>query len=522
MTGTPIQIPTQTDELLPTLATIVATIGPASDTPDMVRRLIRSGVSIFRLNFSHGDLESHGKRLKTIRAVAKELNRPTAVLGDLQGPKIRVGKVPDPGIMTTAGCDVILKKGIELAYVDMSDAEHPTPVFPLAYEKLVDEVEVGHKVLINDGNIRMIATEKNTSKGELRCRVMVGGLVTSKKGINVPQTHLSAPAITDQDWKCVDWAVANGLDFLALSFVREAREVLELKDRLATMCPIDKANDPRGEGSLIPVIAKIETPQSLTNLEAIVEASDGLMVARGDLGVEMDVARVPVAQKRIIEVAQQWGRPVIVATQMLESMIESSLPTRAEASDVANAIFDQADAVMLSAESATGKHPLLVVETMKRIIMAAEERIASLPQVPSPPQKIIERHYSTAALAHGAWHIAQDIGAKIIVCWSENGGTARYLSQTGFRIPILACSSSERATRRMSILLGVTPVHMEAPAGLAEWNDWVDAFLLSSGMAKRGDPIVLVAGRPLGKAKATNTIAVHVVGDVERGYRAHR
>ena len=512
----------QSEELRPTLATIVATIGPASDSPEIVRRLIRCGVSIFRLNFSHGDLESHARRLQTVRAAAKELNRPTAVLGDLQGPKIRVGMVPDPGIMTQQGCDVVLKKGIALAYVDNSDPEHPTPVFPLAYEKLVDEVEIGHKVLINDGNIRMIATDVDLKKGELRCRVMVGGLVTSKKGINVPQTRLSAPAITEQDWRCVEWAVAHGIDFLALSFVREAREVLELKERLATMCPIDKRNDPRGEGSLIPVIAKIETPQALVNLDAIVEASDGLMVARGDLGVEMDVARVPVAQKRIIEVAQQWGRPVIVATQMLESMIENALPTRAEASDVANAIFDQADAVMLSAESATGKHPVLVVETMKRIIMAAEERIATLPQAPSPPQRIIEKHYATAALAHGVWHIAQDLGAKIIVCWSENGGTARYLSQTGFRIPIIACSSSERATRRMSILLGVTPVHMEAPGTLSEWNDWVDAFLLSSGMARRGDAIVLVAGRPLGKAKATNTIAVHVVGDAERGYRAHR
>ncbi|MBC7816069.1 MAG: hypothetical protein IAG10_04135, partial [Planctomycetaceae bacterium] len=300
MTRPPIDLP-PVEELQPTLATVVATIGPASESPEIVRRLIRAGVSIFRFNFSHGDLASHKKRLETVRAAAKELNRPTAALGDLQGPKIRVGMVPDPGIMTQAGCDVVLKKGITLAYVDNSDPEHPTPVFPLAYEKLVDEVQPGHKVLINDGNVRMIATEIDREKGELRCRVLSGGLVTSKKGINVPQTRVSAPAITERDWECVEWAVANGLDFLALSFVRDAGEVRELRERLATMCPIDKANDPRGEGSLIPVIAKIETPQALVNIEEIVEASDGIMVARGDLGVEMDVARVPVAQKRIIE-----------------------------------------------------------------------------------------------------------------------------------------------------------------------------------------------------------------------------
>ena len=516
------QTQSSSEELRPTLATIVATIGPSSDSPEMVRRLIRSGVSIFRFNFSHGDLAAHKRRLETVRAVAKEMGRPTAALGDLQGPKIRVGLVPDGGLMTIAGDDVILKKGIPLAYLDTTDPAHPVPVFPLAYEKLVDEVEPGHKVLINDGNIRMIAVDRDPVKGELRCRVIVGGLVTSKKGINVPQSKLSAPAITEQDWQCVEFAVANGMDFLALSFVRHAAEVRELKERLASICPVDRVNDPKGEGSLIPVIAKIEMPEALDNLESIVEASDGLMVARGDLGVEMDVARVPVAQKQIISVAQEWGRPVIVATQMLESMIESSIPTRAEASDVANAIFDQADAVMLSAESATGKHPLLVVETMKRIMMSAEEYVATLPHYPSPPMKVIEKHYPTAALAHGVWHIAQDLGAKIIVCWSETGGTARYLSQTGFRIPIVACSSSERMTRRMSILLGVTPVHMEPPASLAEWNEWVDAFLLSSGLAKRGDPVVLVAGRPLGKAKATNTIAVHAVGDLDRGYRTHR
>ncbi len=506
----------------PTLTKIVATIGPASDSPEVVRRLILAGVSIFRFNFSHGDLNSHAKRLMTVRQVAAELDRPIACLGDLQGPKIRVGMVPDGGLMLEPGTDVLLRKGVPLAFVEKGENGTSCVVLPLAYEKLVDEVEPGHKVLINDGLIRMVAVERNAKKGELKCRVLVGGLVTSKKGINLPQSTLSAAAITEQDWNCVEWAVANGLDFLALSFVRNAAEVLELKEKLAGMCSRSPDMDPAHEGLQIQVVSKIEKPEALTNLEAIVEASDAIMVARGDLGVEMDVARVPVAQKEIIACAQSWGRPVIVATQMLETMIENAIPTRAEASDVANAIFDQTDAVMLSAESASGKHPVLVVETMKRIAAVAEERLANLPQVPSPPLKVIQKHYPTAALAHGAWHIAADMGAKLIVCWSQNGGTARFLSQTGFRIPILACSSSPRATRRMNLLLGVMPVCMEAPATLAEWNVWVDAYLLSHGLVARGDPIVLLAGRPLGRAKATNTIAVHFVGENERGYRAHK
>jgi pyruvate kinase len=445
-----------------------------------------------------------------------------ACLGDLQGPKIRVGKIPSgvgsasPSggglIDVQAGQDVILKRGIDLAYIRKGQGADEV-VLPLTYEKIVDEVEPGHKVLINDGLIRMLAVSKD-HPDELRCRVISGGGISSGKGINVPYSDLSAPAITDRDWECARWAVEHDLDFLALSFVRKAAEVLELKAKIETMKP----------GAWIPVVSKIEMPQAVANLNSIVEASDAVMVARGDLGVEMDIARVPVVQKQIIAACNDFGKPCIVATQMLETMIENASPTRAEASDVANAIFDGADAVMLSAETATGRHPLLVVETMSRIICVAESRIRELPTTASPPLRLLAGHRATAALAHGAWEIARDLNSCVVACWSQNGGTARYLSQHNFHVPILAYSSSIQTVRRMCLLRGVIPVLSEPPASgmLSDWNAMVDAELQKRELAKSGDSVVLLAGRPLGRAKATNTIALGKVGEMTSGFGTHR
>lgn len=504
----------------PILASIVATIGPASDSPEIVRRLIETGVAVFRFNFSHGDFAAHEKRLRVVREVAAQMGVSVACLGDLQGPKIRVGKVPagvgkpSPSgggtISVVAGQDVVFKQGITDAMMRKTEAGEE-PVLPITYQPLVDEVEPGHKVLINDGAIRMIAVERNADARELRCRVVVGGNITSGKGINVPHSKLSAPAITDRDWECVAWAMKNELDWLALSFVRHAREVMQLREHLA------RASD-NGTGNWIPVVSKIEMPHAVENLEAIVDASDAIMVARGDLGVEMDIAQVPVVQKRIVEVSAMYGKPCIVATQMLETMIENAIPTRAEASDVANAIFDGADAVMLSAETASGKHPILVVETMARIVAAAEGRLRSLTPVDCPPSKLVAAHRGIAALAHGAWDIARDLSAKVVVCWSENGGTARYLSQNRFQIPIVAYSSDPRSCRRMALLRGVTPVCTQPPTGgsITGWIQWVDQYLLSRSLAQPGDPIVLLAGRPLGQAKKTNTITIHRVAENPR------
>lgn len=507
-------------------AKIVATIGPASESPEVVRKLILAGVSVFRFNFSHGDLATHATRLKTVRDVASELSRPIAILGDLQGPKIRVGKIPagvgtpspsgGGSIVVEQGQDVVFKKGLADAYLRTSPTNPSSrePVLPVTYELLIDEVKPGQRVLINDGAIRMLAVEHDATAGELRCRVTIGGTITSHKGINLPQSDVSAPAITERDWECVAFAVEHAMDYIALSFVRSAEEVKALRAQVNALCEAKAHRDGLQslDGVWIPIVSKIEKPQALADLERIVESSDAVMVARGDLGVEMDIAQVPIAQKRIIRTCAQFGRPCIVATQMLETMIENSTPTRAEASDVANAIFDGTDAVMLSAETATGKHPVLVVETMSRIVTAAEAQVALGPPLASP-DRITHSHRSTAALAHGAWQVARDLNAKAVVCWSEQGGTARYLSQNNFHMPIIAYSSSPRATRRMALYNAVTPVCALPPGNgtIAEWTAAADQFLLSRRLASASDMIVLLAGRPLGKAKATNTIAIHEV-----------
>ena len=501
----------------PTLTKIVATIGPASDTPEMVAKLIQAGVAVFRLNFSHGTLADHERRVNTIRRVAAELGQPTAILGDLQGPKIRVGTIPEP-VQLVVGQEVLFTCGPASAARTAAN----TITLPSDYPHLAAEVLPGHRVLINDGAVRLLAIgrEKDDAPTVLRCRVIVGGLVSSRKGINLPDSNVQTSAITEQDWRHVEWAVAHGLDFLALSFVRKPEEVIELRQALMGMCPIDHAQDATGVGAMIPVIAKIEKPQALDCIDAILEAADGIMVARGDLGVEMDLAEVPLVQKRLIAKCDEWGKPCIVATQMLETMIENSSPTRAEVSDVANAVLDGADAVMLSAETATGKYPALAVETMRRVAAAAERTLVDSITTPSPSARLIKSRYRTAALAHGAWHVAHDVGAKLIACWSQEGGAARYLSQTGPRIPIVAYSNDARYVRRMALLRGVTARYMPVPATgtLSEWNQLVEQDLLALGWIQPGDPIVLVAGKPLGVKGATSTLAIHYTGNLTTGY----
>ena len=509
----PADLPLRTER--PTLTKIIATLGPASQSPEMITKLVEAGVNIFRLNFSHGSLDEHAVLVRTIRDIARQMRRPLAILGDLQGPKIRVGFVPGDGIKLTAGSEVVLRLGLKEAAMQ-TDAQtgNPIVVLPFEYEPLVREVEPGHRVLINDGLIRMLAVERDLEKGELRCRVTTGGLVTTRKGINLPDSDLSAPAITEHDWACVEWAVEHGIDLLALSFVRYAAEVTELKERLAGMCPVNPDEDEDASGTTIPVIAKIEKPEAVRNIESIVQVVDGIMVARGDLGVEMDMAKVPMVQKSIIQICSRWGTPCIVATQMLESMVTNTSPTRAEASDIANAVLDGVGCLMLSAETATGKHPALAVETMRRIAQAAEEHLASLPARESAPEQPQAEKYRTAALAHGVWQIATDTGAELIVCWSQTGGSARYLSENNFHIPIIAYTSSLKAARRMALLRGVTAIRSNPPESgrITHWIEIVDHDLITRQWTVAGSAIVLLAGKPFGESKVANTIIVHAVG----------
>lgn len=476
----------------PALTKIIATIGPASSDPDQIRSLIDCGVGIFRLNFSHGDLAGHGERLKTIRSVAERLGAQVGVLGDLQGPKIRVTHVAGDGIELATGTIVRIDRDRDEA--EVSDG---TVRLGCTCAELIDEVEPGHRVLINDGAVRMLAVERSPTS--LLCTVTYGGLVTSGKGINVPDTSLSVSTMTDTDWRNARWAVENGLDFLALSFVRTAEDVQLLREGL-----------PRfgSAGASMPVIAKIELPQAVEGIDEIVDVADGVMVARGDLGVELELSRVPVIQKEIVRVAQHHGKACIVATQMFESMLEAPAPTRAEVNDVACAIFDRADAVMLSGETAVGQYPVLAVEHMRQVAVNSEKYLAAQEAVDSAPGRLIELQDREAALAHGASTVTRDVGAVAVVAWSQQGIMARLLSRQSLPIPIVAVSSDEATSRRMQLLRGVVPLTMEAPPSIDAFGGLLEQYLVDHGIASRGDAMILIAGDPLGRPGGNDSLRV--------------
>jgi pyruvate kinase len=493
----------------PPLTKILATVGPSIAHPDVVERMIQNGATLFRLNFSHGSFDEHHARLSIIRGVAAQMGVPVAVLGDLSGPKIRCRRVPEPGIRVRPGQDVILRADLD----ECVDGE--VPQIAATYPNVATEVKPGHRVLINDGHIRMLCVDADGERAQ--CRVTVGGLITTGKGVNMPDSDLTIPALTDKDWACVEWGVEHRLDYFAMSFVRKGEEVRRLRARLDEVCTHEVCGTGlygKDAAATIPIISKIETPQAIDNIDDIIEASDGIMVARGDLGVEMDVATVPMIQKRLVQKTHEWGRICIVATQMLESMVSSATPTRAEVSDVANAILDGADAVMLSAETAVGNYPHLAVDTMRRVAIATEEGLREDAAEPNPPKRGQQLRRMIPALAHGAWHMARDINAQLIVCWSQKGGMARYLSRNTFRVPILAFSSDPRAVRRMSMLYGVFPIYLAAPPEhRSEFAELVDKIVLERSLVQKGDPVILLAGKPLDRPGTVNTVAIRYAGE---------
>lgn len=491
----------------PQLTRIIATLGPASDDADVVRRLVEAGATVFRLNFSHGELDTHRRRLDVVRSVAREMGVPLAVLGDLQGPKIRLNAVEGDGIELPTGAEVHFRRGV----FTVTD-QGPPYVLGSTYDRLVDDVEPGQRVLIDDGAVRMLAVARTDDL--LRCTVVTGGRVSSSKGINLPDSNLRTGPLGPRDAEHVRWAVEHDLDFLALSFVRSAAEIRQLRARIQEACVAAHR-----AGLRLPIIAKIERPEAVREIESIVEEADAIMVARGDLGVEMDIAKVPIVQRRLVETAHAWGRPCIVATQMLQSMIEQPSPTRAEVSDIATAIFARTDAVMLSGETAVGRYPSLAVETMRRVAHETEAYIADEPWTDRAPARLAATGYRTAALAHGVATAARDFRAKFLVVWSQTGGGARYLSQNDLRIPIVAVSSDDRALRQMQLLRGVVPVRMPVPESLALFTARIDAYLLEVGWAAPGDRCIIVAGTPLGTPRTTNALALHEVGNGETGFR---
>jgi len=484
------------------LTKIIATIGPATNTVPTLVELIRAGARVFRLNFSHGTFENFAKSLAAVREASAQTGIPVAVLGDLCGPKIRVGQVESPGIEVSVG-DTLHIGGP--AIVARAPAAGQPVELSCTLPAVVDDVEIGHRLLIDDGNIRALVIDK-IGQGDGRrlvCQVLAGGRISSAKGINLPDTGLSVPSLTDYDRKCVAWALENDLELLALSFVRKKQDILDLQALLP-----HTARRP-------PIVAKIEKPQAMEQLGEIISAADGVMVARGDLGVEMELAQVPMAQKRIIAMAHDYGKFVIVATQMLQSMVDSTTPTRAEVGDVAAAIDQGADAVMLSGETAVGRFPVETVETMARIIEVTQEQLAhDRPSWGRPPRRFQESRHPTAALAHGVSAVAHDLHAKFIIVWSQLGGGARYLSQNRPNIPIIAVTSDADAMVRMTPLFAVYPVLMEKPADIKAFTAKMDQILIEKGMAEPGDPVIIVAGEPLGEPHVTNTIVLHQIGQV--------
>jgi pyruvate kinase len=471
---------------------IVATLGPASSDREVLGGMVEAGLDVVRLNFSHGERADHRARFELVRAVAAECGRNLAVLVDLQGPKIRVGMVDGNGIKLDRGREAVLVAGADRA----PDAE-----IPVVYPQLAADVRPGDQILLDDGAIGLRVRDVDGER--VRCQVERGGVVRSRKGVNLPGVAVSAPSLTAKDQADLATAVEMGADYLALSFVRKPDDVVQAKQALA-----DRGGD-------IPVVAKLERPEAIDRLDEILEVSDAVMVARGDLGVELAVERVPPLQKRIIARANSLGVPVITATQMLESMVASPRPTRAEASDVANAIFDGTDAVMLSQETAIGQYPVEAVATMGRIAREAE----ASPHLSAPPPPAVGGLDVAATVCKAAVQVATDLQAKAIVAFTESGATARFVSRFRPRVPIIGLTTSDAARRRMTLYWGVeaaTP--LKVGTDLREMIAEGDECICNEGMVAPGDLVVVVAGTPGGRG-GTNRVIAHRVGEPDLAAR---
>jgi pyruvate kinase len=465
---------------------IVATIGPASNSREVLEKLVLAGMNVARLNFSHGNYESHSEAIRTIRSIARTLNRPVGILLDLQGPKIRVGKMEN-------GKPVQLKRNAEIR-ITTRPLLGTAQMVSTTYRHLPSDVQAGDTILLDDGLIRLRVVSKTDDA--VLCKVRTGGYLKENKGINLPGVKVSAPSLTDKDVRDVNFGIQNGVDYFALSFVRKANDLVTIK---AIM---------KKQGVAIPVIAKIEKPEAVENLEAILDAADGIMVARGDLGVEMRPELVPIIQKKIISATVRRNKPVITATQMLETMCVNPIPTRAEASDVANAIFDGTDAVMLSGETASGKYPTRAVEMMAKI---AEQSEAS-------PFLNVNLHYATDpadpvthAVAQSAVNILQEVHARCIIAFSVSGSTSKLISRQRPSKPVYAFTSRMDTYNRLSLLWGITPMYIANIENAARLVEASESLLIGKNYLETGDLVVIVIGMGL-KSGSTNMIKLHRVG----------
>jgi pyruvate kinase len=468
-------------------AKIVCTLGPAVDSYDQLKALVEAGMNVARFNFSHGSHAEHEERYHRVRKVSEETGIAIGVLADLQGPKIRLETFADGPVELHAG---------DAFTITTEDVPGDRHICGTTYKGLPGDVRAGDPVLINDGNVALRVVEVDGPR--VRCLVVEGGVISDHKGINLPGAAVNVPALSGKDIEDLRFALRMGCDMVALSFVRDAKDVRD----------VHRVMDE--EGRRVPVVAKVEKPQAVDNMEDVVAAFDAVMVARGDLAVEYPLERVPVVQKRLVELCRRNAKPVIVATQMMESMIHSSRPTRAEASDVANAILDGADAVMLSAESSVGKYPIETVKTMSRIVCAAEEELLRRGLEPLAPGK--KPRTQGGAVARAAAELADFLDAKSLVAFTKSGDTARRLARYRVPVPVLAFTSDASTRNQLSLTWGVQTQLVEHVNHTDAMVDLVDTEMLKLSDYGPGDTVVITAGSPPGVPGTTNLVRVHHLG----------
>lgn len=466
---------------------IVATLGPACADVAALLSFMDRGVDTFRINFSQGDLDQHLKTLSILKQARDQSGRMSAVMGDLCGPKIRIGSLIPDAQAVQAGDRVIIEPGR-----DQGTVHH----FGTNYENFSADVQPGQRVFIDDGRIALRVLQQSGRQTE--CEVVSGGVMCSRKGINLPDTEITAPSLTDYDWECVKWALDHDIDFLALSFVRSVRDVHCLRDFL------------QQAKSDIRIIAKLETPHAIEQRQAIILASDAALVARGDLGVEMTPARVPVLQKEITRFCRLHGKPVIVATQMLPSMVNNPTATRAEVSDIANAMLDFTDAVLLSDETALGQYPDQALDTIAEIAASTEPHLQGA--VASDASATLASEYRLpATLAQCVAQLVACTEAALVAVWSQDGRLAQFLGKARMDVPILAFSSSPKACRQLCLNYGVIPCSQPRPADMEQFYRMVDRLVIDEGLAQPGDSVVLVTGESLGQDDMASAIVIHTV-----------
>ncbi|MEU5420492.1 pyruvate kinase [Streptomyces sp. NPDC020667] len=469
-------------------AKIVCTLGPATDSYEQIKSLVEAGMDVARFNLSHGTYVDHEARYHRVRKAAEETGRSIGILADLQGPKIRLGRFREG--------PVLLERGDEFT-ITVEDIQGDRHHCGTTYDGLAADVTKGERILVDDGRVTLEVTSVDGPR--VRTIVIEGGMVSDHKGLNLPGVAVSVPALSEKDVDDLRWAIRTGADVIALSFVRSADDIVN----------VHRVMD--DEGRRLPVIAKIEKPQAVENLPGIVDAFDGIMVARGDLGVEMPLETVPIVQKRAIKLARRNAKPVIVATQMLDSMIDASRPTRAEASDVANAVIDGTDAVMLSGETSVGKYPVETVKTMGRIVAAAEEDVLAkgLP----PLSERGKPRTQGGSVARAAAEMGDFLGAKFLVAFTQSGDTARRLSRYRSPIPLLAFTPEPATRSQLNLTWGVETFLGPMVQTTDEMVDQVDEHLLKIGRCQKGDMVIITAGSPPGVAGTTNLVRVHHIGE---------